>query len=171
MKYWLITTSAALMLVACSGADQQSAATEEIAAGPVVAEATTPEAVAEAPTASVTVTGAYIKPPLKGRDVGAAFFTASNSGDADAAIVSASTPIAAEVELHTHTMTDGVMAMREVEQILVPAGGSVELKPGSFHLMLFGVSMNEGTSEAPITLTYADGTTETLSVPVQSGSE
>lgn len=165
MKRFLITLSMASMaLTACSGADSDDAVTETVTTETVAAEA----AITVPASASVTYSDAYMLLPLKGRDVGAAFFVASNSGTEDARLVSASTPVAETVELHTHTMADGVMSMREVDGIDVPAGGSVTLEPGSFHLMMFGMAVEDGTTEAPVTLTYSDGETVTLNIPVRS---
>lgn len=49
------------------------------------------------------------------------------------------TDIAQIVELHTMNEENGVMSMRQVDAIDVPAQGEVVLKPGGFHIMLFGI--------------------------------
>lgn len=147
MKRYILAAISLLVLAACSGADE---APTDLAA--------------DAP--AVTVTDPYIKPPLAGRDVAAGFFTLSNDGAADR-LVAASTPIAQTVEIHTHSEVEGVMAMRQIDGIDIPAGGSVKLKPGSYHLMLFGVELEEGTADAALTLSYASGHEETLSVPIR----
>ncbi len=67
--------------------------------------------------------------------VGGGFMTLNNSGKSDDALVAIKAGVSGKVELHTHTMEDGVMKMREVPKIVVPAGGKTELKPGSFHVM------------------------------------
>lgn len=59
-------------------------------------------------------------------------------GDADR-LVSASSPMAERVELHTHIMQDNIMKMRRVDAFDVPAGGTTELAPGGNHLMIFGL--------------------------------
>ncbi len=69
---------------------------------------------------------------------GAAWLTIRNSGPADR-LIGAESPAAARVELHTHIHEGGVMRMREVESIAVPAGGEAVLEPGGDHLMLFGL--------------------------------
>ena len=71
-------------------------------------------------------------------------------------------------ELHTHLHENGVMKMRQVESIEVPAKGEVALKPGSFHIMLFEVrELFQGTP-FPLTLTMDDGQKLELSLPVKS---
>lgn len=69
---------------------------------------------------------------------GAAWLTIRNAGGEDR-LVGAESPAAERVELHTHIHEDGVMAMRKVEAIDVPAGGEAALEPGGDHLMLFGL--------------------------------
>ncbi|MEM9600516.1 MAG: copper chaperone PCu(A)C [Pseudomonadota bacterium] len=157
MTRFFLASATALLMVACS--DTASNPTEN------VSETVVQSAPA---SASVTLTDAYLFPPLQGRDVGAGFFIATNNGDLDRRLVSASSPVADTIELHTHTMTDGVMAMREVEGIDIPAGESVVLRPGGFHLMMFGMALEEGQVDAPVTLTYANGETQTLSLPVRA---
>ncbi len=84
----------------------------------------------------------------------AAYMTLHNMGDTADSIVGASSPLAERVELHTHTMTDGVMRMRQVETIELPAKGHTELKPGGLHLMIFGLKRLVKKGETiPITLT------------------
>jgi len=56
-----------------------------------------------------------------------------------ARLVSASSPVAAVVEIHEMSMDAGVMKMRAVPALELPAGVSVELKPGGYHVMLMGL--------------------------------
>ena len=70
---------------------------------------------------------------------GAAWFRVENSGGKPDRIVSARTDIAEAVEIHTHEMKGGMMKMRRVESVEVPAGGGVRFKPHGLHLMLFGL--------------------------------
>ncbi|MCB9959953.1 MAG: copper chaperone PCu(A)C [Rhodospirillaceae bacterium] len=87
---------------------------------------------------------------------GGAFMTITNSGDTDDILVGASSPVSADVELHTHIMEDGVMRMREVEGgIPVPAGTVVELQPGGYHVMFMEINepLVEG-DEFPLTLIF-----------------
>ncbi len=68
---------------------------------------------------------------------GAAYMTIENTSEEDDRLVSASTDVAATVEIHTVTMTDGVMQMRQLDEGLeVPAGENVVLEPGGYHIMM-----------------------------------
>lgn len=98
----------------------------------------------------------------------AAFMTLTNSGDDLVSLVEAATPVAGMVELHTHAMHDGMMKMRQVETIDVPANGMTELKPGGLHVMLFDLQrpLKEGET-LPLTLTFSDGSEITKEIPVK----
>jgi copper(I)-binding protein len=67
---------------------------------------------------------------------GAVYVTLTNSGAQADSLVSASSEVAQTVELHEVRNDGGVMKMRPVKNIPVPAGGKVELKPGGYHIML-----------------------------------
>lgn len=97
-----------------------------------------------------------------------AFMTLLNSSDQDIAIVSAQSDAAKNVELHTHTHDNGVMRMREIPEILVPAMGQAELKPGGLHIMLINPTraLKEG-DEVRINLTLKDGSNKEIIAPVR----
>ncbi|NNF79643.1 MAG: copper chaperone PCu(A)C [Rhizobiales bacterium] len=84
----------------------------------------------------------------------AAYMKLHNMSDAADMIVAVSSPLAERVEMHTHTMTDGVMRMRQVEAIELAPKGHTELKPGGLHLMIFGLKRQVKKGEMiPIKLT------------------
>jgi periplasmic copper chaperone A len=90
-----------------------------------------------------------------------------------AKLVEARSPAAATVEIHEMKMDGGTMQMRPVDAVDLPAGKTVELKPGGYHVMLMGLKkqLNEGDS-VPLTLVVqgADGKRETveLKAPVRA---
>lgn len=79
----------------------------------------------------------YEAPPVVKN--GAAFVTLKNTGNQDDALIAAKSDIAQKVELHTHLHEDGIMRMRKVERIKVPANGQAILKPMGDHIMLIGL--------------------------------
>lgn len=91
-----------------------------------------------AQSADIVVSGEWARPILiAGRPGGAYMKIENNGSDADK-LISATSSISPRVEVHEHTMTGGIMRMNEVEGgLAVPAGGSVEMKPGGYHIMLF----------------------------------
>ena len=71
-----------------------------------------------------------------GARVAGGYFTITNTGDTPDRLVSISSDIAARSELHEMSAKDGVMTMRPLEGGLeIPAGKTVEVAPGGYHLM------------------------------------
>src|SRR5690625_5461281 len=68
----------------------------------------------------------------------AAYFTIDNRGGEFDRLIAARTEVADVVELHLSSIEDGVMRMRQVEAIEVPAGGQVHLERGGERLRLIG---------------------------------
>ncbi|MEP7056910.1 MAG: copper chaperone PCu(A)C [Caldimonas sp.] len=87
---------------------------------------------------SLTIDHPYARPTAPSQPTGGGYMKIINKG-ADDRLVSASTPAAAAVQMHSMQMDGNVMRMREVAAIDIPAGKTVELKPGSLHLMLTGL--------------------------------
>jgi copper(I)-binding protein len=76
----------------------------------------------------------------KGAPVAGGYFTIVNTGNETDRLVSGSTPLASRFELHRMTMEQGVMRMRPVTGGLeIKPGETVELKPGSLHVMFVGL--------------------------------
>lgn len=76
-----------------------------------------------------------------GAPTAAGYLTLRNAGSTADRLAGGSSPAAARLEIHMMEVKDGVMTMRPVEGGLeVPAGGSVELKPGGLHLMFISPS-------------------------------
>lgn len=114
--------------------------------------------------------GAFTKAMLPGQPVGGGFVTIRNTGSEDDMLVSASSSIAAGVELHEMAMQGDVMKMRKLDSgIPVAAGATVELKPGGLHMMFMQVKtpFKEGDS-VPVTLTFEKAGTVDIVLPVQA---
>jgi copper(I)-binding protein len=87
--------------------------------------------VIEAPWARATPGGAQ---------VGGGYVKITNSGKEPDRLIGGSLPVATSVKVHQMSMSGGVMKMRKVENGLeIKPGQTVELKPGSYHLMFMGL--------------------------------
>lgn len=88
---------------------------------------------------------------------------------ADDRLVGVDTAAAGRGEVHTMSMDGGVMRMRQLaDGLALPAGKPVELKPGSFHVMLIGPKRQLKAGEAvPLTLRFAKAAPLSLTVPVR----
>ncbi|MEB3702177.1 Copper chaperone PCu(A)C [Candidatus Bealeia paramacronuclearis] len=72
-------------------------------------------------------------------------------------------------ELHAHIEENGVMKMRPVEKINIPANGSASLKPGDLHVMFMEISKPMQEADVvPITLQFASGQILDIQVPVKT---
>ena len=127
-------------------------------------------AVSSLAAAGVEVSEAWARATPPGATTGAVFFTLRNTGGEDARLRQAATPVARTAELHNHLMEDGVARMRQVSEILVPAKGSVALKPGGLHVMLFDLRqpLKEGES-VDLVLGFDPKAEVQLRVPVRRG--
>lgn len=74
-----------------------------------------------------------------------------------AKLVGASSPVAAIVEVHEMAIENDVMRMRQIQGLSLPAGKTVALKPGSFHIMLIDLKRQVKAGETvPISLIFED---------------
>ncbi len=130
--------------------------------------------------ASIVVADPWARASSAMASAGAAYMKIENTGSAADALVGASSPAATTVEVHeTVAMGSpapgasgdgGMMGMQPVARLEIPAGGSVELKPGSYHVMLIGLKQDlvpGGTIE--ITLKFEKVGEIKVTVPVKEG--
>jgi copper(I)-binding protein len=82
----------------------------------------------------VSVTNAWVRGTVPGQTSSGAFMELKSS--VGAVLVGADSPAAGTVEIHEMKMDGNVMRMRAAPRIEIPAGKSVELKPGGYHVML-----------------------------------
>lgn len=108
---------------------------------------------------------------LPGQPSAGGYLTISSKGGGDR-LLSASSPASGKVEIHEMKMVDEVMVMRPVEGGLeIPAGGTVELKPGGLHLMFMSPSapFTEGET-VPVTLEFEKAGAVEVVLPVRAAS-
>jgi copper(I)-binding protein len=97
-------------------------------------------AAADFTVGSIQIGNPWTRATPKGADVAGAYMTLSNKGAAPDRLIGGTSPVAGRFEVHRMTVEDGVMKMRPVDGGLeVKPGETVELKPGSFHIMLMGL--------------------------------
>jgi periplasmic copper chaperone A len=108
----------------------------------------------------VQVIEPYVRAMPPGQPNTAAFMRLQNRGERNHALVDATSPASEIVELHTHVEEGGMMRMRRIERIDIPAQGEAVLQPGGLHIMLIGLKQPLSPGDTvPITLIYADGST------------
>jgi periplasmic copper chaperone A len=107
----------------------------------------------------LTVDGAWVRLGAAPKRPAAAYFTL-HGGATDATLIAVSTDVAIKSEMHeTVSAPGGVMAMRPIQSVPVPAGSTVAFKPGGRHVMLFDVNpgIKPGGRAVLLSLAFADG--------------
>lgn len=120
-----------------------------------------------AAAAQTTVTEAWARGTVAQQKASGVFakITSASGGR----LVSASSPAAGVVEIHEMAMDGNVMKMRAVPSLDLPAGKTVELKPGGYHVMLLDLKqqLKAGDSVSlSLVVEGADKKRETLEVKV-----
>ena len=118
-----------------------------------------------------TISDAWVRAPISAELPGAGYLTITSTAEVDDWLIAATSPIAADIELHeTTTGADGTTAMEPVDRIEVPAGGSVALEPGGFHLMLLGLTETPAVGDTvELRLTFQEGGEVTVQAEVRAG--
>lgn len=104
--------------------------------------------------AAITVQGAWTRPAAAGMNA-AGYGAIVNRGPRADRLIGATSPAASKVSIHESRAAGGVMSMRTLSDLAIPAGATVTFAPGGLHLMLEGLKrpLNPGARVA-ITLTF-----------------
>lgn len=121
----------------------------------------------QASAPGIEIEGGFLRASPGMAPTGAGFMTIRSTGAADR-LVGFHTPACTRPELHTHIDDNGIMRMRQVPAIEVPAGGMAELKSGGLHLMLIDLvaPLTEG-DVVPVTLVFEQAGEVTVQMPVK----
>jgi copper(I)-binding protein len=122
-------------------------------------------ACATSAAAQVAVANPWVRGTVSGQQATGAFMQLTSP--ADMTLVGAASPDAKIVEIHEMKLEGGTMRMSAVDRLPLPAGKTVELKPGGYHVMLMGLArpLREGDT-VPMTLTLENraGAKQTIDV-------
>ena len=101
--------------------------------------------------AQVSVKDAWVRATVAQQKATGAFMQLQSAQDAR--LVGAQSPVAGVVEVHEMAMEGGVMKMRALPTLALPAGKAIELKPGGYHVMLMDLKgqVKDGDT-VPVTL-------------------
>ena len=96
----------------------------------------------------------YARVTAPGQPIGGGYLKLDNKGRDDK-LLSARSAVSASVEIHSMSMEGDVMRMRQVDAIALPAGKTVELKPGGLHIMFVGLKAPlKAGDKFPMTLKF-----------------
>jgi len=141
-----------------------------IAAGVLALMLAPPIAAHDFKRGTLSIAHPWTRQTAPGQANSGGFMTVSNTGKQADRLIGGSSPASARVEIHTMSMAGGVMRMRPLPNGLpIPAGGKLELKPGSHHIMLIGLKkpLKLGTM-VPLTLRFEKAGTVTVQLKVEA---
>ncbi|MEN3275738.1 MAG: periplasmic copper chaperone [Massilia sp.] len=118
---------------------------------------------AAAAQAQVSVKDAWVRATVPHQKATGAFMQLQST--TDTRLVEVTSPVTPAVEIHEMAMQGEVMRMRKVEGVALPAGKIVELRPGSYHVMLFDLKRQMEVGETvPLKLVFEgkDGRRESV---------
>ncbi|WP_297103376.1 copper chaperone PCu(A)C [uncultured Devosia sp.] len=126
---------------------------------------------AETSIGDLTISGAFTRATLPNAPVAGGFLTLTNTGAQDDTLIAVETPVAKEGQIHEMAMEGDVMKMRQLpDGLVLPAGETVVLEPGGYHLMFMGLTDPIAEGDAvPVTLTFEKAGTITLDL-IAAGS-
>ncbi len=112
-------------------------------------------AAAFAQSPALRVEGAWVRTSVPGQSGTGAFMRLTAAEPLT--LVGVSTPVAGVAEIHEMTMEGDVMRMRAMPTLALPAGQSVDLRPGGYHLMLMQLKTPlKPDTQVPVTLVLRD---------------
>ena len=117
--------------------------------------------------ADVSVQSAWVRGTVAAQMTSGAFMDITSRNGAT--LVGVLTPVAEDAEVHEMKLEGGVMKMRAAPRLKLPAGKTVSLKPGGYHIMLMGLKQQlKPGAKVPITLKIENAKKKTESVTVNA---
>lgn len=119
---------------------------------------------------NVAITDAWIRALPAGVPSGG-YFTLHNGGQKPLILTGASSPGCGMLMLHKSETMGGMSSMHHVDELEVPAGGTIKFAPGGYHLMCMDAKpvITPGGA-VPVTLTFKDGTNLTVKFGVRNAA-
>lgn len=117
----------------------------------------------------VEVTQGHVRETIPGTEISSAYMTIHNNSAEALVLEGVISDVSSRVELHEHSMANGMMKMRKVDNITIPAHGEVILQPSGYHIMIF--SLKDGlkaSTEVKMTLLFSQQRMVDIFLPVQS---
>lgn len=113
----------------------------------------------------ISVKDPWVRQNPPGTSVTAAYMVIENPASAGDELLEVGCGCSASASLHVTEMRDGSMAMKKVASIKIPAGTSVSLSPGGYHVMLEGLS-DDMKESVILELKFRSGARISVTAPV-----
>ena len=121
-----------------------------------------------APTGDiVAIMNSWVREAHEKATVNAGYMTLINASDEEVTLLKVESDVYKSIEVHEMVVVDGMMEMREVEDLSIPANGQIRFEPGGKHLMLMGPKQHLKTGQkVDMTLVFKSGKKQTVSIQV-----
>jgi protein SCO1/2 len=117
----------------------------------------------------VAVMNAWVREPIVESDIHAGYFTLFNMSDSQLVLQTIESQAYAKVEIHEMKHVNGLMKMKEVEELSIPANSKVTLAPRGMHLMLIKPNQEiKSGGQVKLKLIFNNGKTQDLVMPIRS---
>jgi len=122
--------------------------------------------------AVIQISNARVNPIFTGMSVTAAYFTLYNTGDKTIRLMSVEGAISKRIEIHEHTMNNGLMKMQEVAGgVELHAGETTHFSPGGYHVMIMNLKQDIKEGDVvELTLKFADSHTQVIKATAKKPS-
>lgn len=119
--------------------------------------------------AKVSVEKGYVRATIPGTQVSSAYMVIKNPTNKALSLIGVSSNVSDKVELHEHAISDGMMKMRQIEAINVPANGELVLQPAGYHVMIFNLQQPlQENDTLSLTLDFAETDDLSITLPIES---
>ena len=132
--------------------------------------ASTPLLAKESPI--IVIENPYVRATIPGTSISSSYMEIENKGDKTITLLGASSSVSPRIEIHQHTMHDGMMRMRKLNSIDIKPKERVKLQPSGLHLMLFDVKTPlKAKQNIELTLHFSNEYSIATQVPVYSPTQ
>lgn len=119
----------------------------------------------------IAVEDGWARATAAGQDSTAAYFTIINRGGGDDRLIHVSVPRAGHAMLHGSSMKGGVVRMRHLPDLAIPAGATIKLAPNGTHIMVSGLATPlRANDEISATLHFAKAGTRNVTIKIEEAS-
>jgi len=117
----------------------------------------------------IIIKAPYLRASIPGTSMSSAYMSIENMNDDNVTLIGVSGLLSDRIEIHQHTMSDGMMKMRKVEELVIKGRNTVILQPMGYHLMIFDVKNTLIPEEkVSLTLHFKQQKDLVITVPVRS---
>ncbi|MBL4822503.1 MAG: copper chaperone PCu(A)C [Colwellia sp.] len=117
----------------------------------------------------ISVERAYIRSSIPGTTITSSYMIIENKGEKTVTLLGASSKISPRIEIHQHSMSDGMMRMRQLDSIDINAKQRIFLQPSGLHFMFFDIKKPlQAQQKVELTLNFSNKSPVTIQVPVYS---